>query len=186
MPPMQALFAELLTISLYKDLCVDENPQFTLIDTSIPNQYKLLINGRSMFTFSGVMHSSDTWNQQDVLPDFHFANVEASINLHKKQAKCEIYMTFALRRLFKERIQPVLNVVDAKLRYFPSVDLRRLWMPPFDRCKGQITLTYPLFYRDRTRLELVSRPPLVAHKISSDDDREIEIPWSIVLRGSVI
>jgi hypothetical protein len=54
-------YAQLLKFPLFDDLCVHENAQFRLIETSIPNQYKLSINGSSLFTFAGIMHECFTY-----------------------------------------------------------------------------------------------------------------------------
>jgi hypothetical protein len=107
---MQALYAQLLKFPLFDDLRVHENAQFRSMETSIPNQYKLSINGSSLFTFACMMHDSDAWNELNVWRDLSFANMEVSTSLHKNQAKCDIHMTFALHRLFKRWIGPVRAV----------------------------------------------------------------------------
>jgi hypothetical protein len=81
-----------------------------------------------------------------------------------------------------------LDRIDIALRGYPTLARAARWYPPFDNDRCTVSVTYPLYEKDKAKrtLELSPTKPLKAMRPRDDGDGVEDIAWDQVKPGTVI
>jgi hypothetical protein len=106
----------------------------------------------------------------------------------KLQAKSNITLTYINPALHHQIIGKSLDRIDIALRNYPTLARAERWYPPFDHDRCTVSVTYPLYEKDKSRRisDLSPTKPLKVLRAKDDGDGVEEIVWDQVKPGTVM